>query len=496
MQSALKWGGIALGVIVLVMTVLFLVARFYIGVNIPLGGGETDPDRLSRRIELPEGFTMSVYAQDIPGARILRFSRTGDLLVSFPSSGKILILGRDRSGDGRADGHRVLMENLNGPNGLDFFEDWLYVAEEDAIGRVRFDHETGTLAGDYVRLITGLPGGGNHWKKTLRFGPDDMLYVSTGSSCNVCIEEDARRAALLRFHPEGGDGEIFASGLRNSAGFDWSPMDGAIYATDNGRDLLGDDFPPCELNRVEKGGHYGWPWANGKRIPDPDFGTGRDEIIARTVAPVHEFRAHNAPLGIVFVRGETFPEEYRGAAIVALHGSWNRTEKDGYKVVSLHRNENGGFTERDFVSGFLKDDHVIGRPAEVTEGPDGAIYISDDYAGAVYRVAWGEDPSRAMALTPEVTKSLFDARETLSRYTIAERQRLAGEGKRLFGQFGCGNCHDATGRAVRKLNALGERYDITTLSDFLERPNPPMPVFPMSGGSREALAVYLIEQYP
>ena len=167
------------------------------------------------------------------------------------------------------------------------------------------------------------------------------MYVSIGSSCNVCREEDPRRATLMRFRPDGSAGEVFASGLRNAVGFDWRPGTGELFATDNGRDLLGDGFPPCELDRVEPGRFYGWPIANGDRVPDPDFGTGEEVRIAASMPPAHGFGAHTAPLGITFVRSESAPPEYRGAALVALHGSWNRTTKAGYKVVSLHWDDAG-----------------------------------------------------------------------------------------------------------------------------------------------------------
>ena len=221
----------------------------------------------------------------------------------------------------------------------------------------------------------------------MRVGPDDRIYVSVGSSCNVCEEEDPRRAAILRFQLDGSGAEVYASGLRNTVGFDWQPGSGELFATDNGRDLLGDNFPPCELNRVVQGGFYGWPFANGDRVPDPDFGDRAPERVAASLPPVYAFRAHNSPLGITFVRGERAPAAYRGAALVALHGSWNRTRKDGYKVVSLHWLPDGRIEERDFVVGFELDEDVIGRPVDVAEGPDGAFYISDDYAGAVYRVS-------------------------------------------------------------------------------------------------------------
>ena len=176
-------------------------------------------------------------------------------------------------------------------------------------------------------------------------------------------------------------------------GFDWRPATRELYATDNGRDLMGDDFPPCELNRIVKGGFYGWPYANGDNVPDPDMagknpGGKNAARLGAALAPAHAFGAHNAPLGITFVRSPEAPPPLRGAALVALHGSWNRTRKDGYKVVSLHWRPDGGIEERDFVTGFELDEDVIGRPVDVAEGPDGAFYISDDYAGSVYRVTY------------------------------------------------------------------------------------------------------------
>jgi glucose/arabinose dehydrogenase len=191
---------------------------------------------------------------------------------------------------------------------------------------------------------------------------------------------------MLRFRPDGSEPQIFASGLRNSVGYDWQPGTNDLYATDNGRDLLGDDFPPCELNRIRADGFYGWPFANGDRVPDPDLGKGKEDRIASSIPPAHGFGAHTAPLGITFLRNPNLPKEWRGAALVAQHGSWNRTRKSGYKVVSLHWGADGKITERDFLLGLEQDENVIGRPVDVAEGPDGTIYISDDYASVVYWV--------------------------------------------------------------------------------------------------------------
>ena len=256
-----------------------------------------------------------------------------------------------------------VVSGLNGPHGLAIRDGWLYVGEADAIGRIRFDEKQGKVSGEYARIVTELPGSGNHWKKTIHFGPDGWLYANVGSTCNVCEEADERSASIMRFRADGSGAEIVSRGLRNSAGFDWQPRTGRLFATDNGRDLLGDDFPPCELNLIEPGRFYGWPIANGNRIADPDFGKDQAERIAASTPPAHSFRAHNAPLGMIFIRGSRVPADYREAALIALHGSWNRTEKDGYKVVSLHWEPDGTIREQDFLVGFELDDDVIGRPA-------------------------------------------------------------------------------------------------------------------------------------
>ena len=264
---------------------------------------------------MPEGYGLSLFATGIADARMLRVTSAGDVLVSTPWDGRIILLEADRNNDGAADGQRVLLEGLTRPNGLDLAGGYLYVGEEDGIGRIAFDPRSGTVEGGYQRIINGLPGGGNHWKKTIRFGPDGLLYVAVGSSCNACIEDDARRAAMLRFTAKGEFVDTYATGLRNSSGSDWSPATGVLYATDNGRDMLGDAFPPCELNAIVEGGFYGWPFANGANVPDPDLGADPPVAVAASLAPAHGFRAHNAPLGIVFLRHDHHPPDYREARL-------------------------------------------------------------------------------------------------------------------------------------------------------------------------------------
>jgi glucose/arabinose dehydrogenase len=350
-----------------------------------LGRGIDTPAEqvIVQRLKPAPGFAVNLYAGDLPLARWMKFTSTGDLVVSRSRAGEVVLLDRDRDGDGKADGRRVLLAGLDRPHGLELHDGWLYVAETTAVGRIRFDEQTGGTSGTYEHFITGLTGNGFHLTRTIRIGPDDNLYLSQGSTCNVCVEEDRRRATIMRFAVDGSNGEIFATGLRNSVGFDWAPWDDALYATENGRDLLGDDFPPDELNRITQGGFYGWPHFNGFNVADPDLGDESKRSLA--IEPVHGFDAHNAPLGIRFLRSATRPQGFERAAVVALHGSWNRSKPDGYKVVSLHWTD-AGIEQRDFLTGFLDAEGILGRPADVTEGPDGAVYVSDDYGGAIYRV--------------------------------------------------------------------------------------------------------------
>jgi glucose/arabinose dehydrogenase len=456
--------------------------------------GEAPSNEAVARLRAAAGLAVGIYAR-VDNARWLRPTPAGDLLVSVPREGRIVLLDRDRDGDGRSDGQRTLLEELNRPHGMEIHDGWLYVGETDAVGRARFDVETGTVTGGFERVVTGLPDGGNHWTRTVRIGPDGWLYVSVGSSCNACIEEDERRAAILRFRPDGSEGEVFAAGLRNAVGFDWRPGTDEFYATDNGRDLLGDDYPPCELNRVVRGGFYGWPFANGAREADPDHGTGREQEIASSIPPAHSFRAHNAPLGITFVREAPEDSALHGAALVALHGSWNRTRKDGYEVVSLHWEADGSIREEPFFWGFLEDDRAIGRPVDVAEGPGGAFYVSDDYAGIIYRLSSGAPPA------PEaraVTSSSVGPVDPLADLSPDERTAAASRGAALYEEHACFTCHEA-GRAAEgvvpaPLGHLTDRYTLRELTAYLATPTPPMPVFPLDEAQRRDLSVQLLDR--
>jgi glucose/arabinose dehydrogenase len=359
---------------------------------------------------------------------------------------------------------------------------------------VPFDSASGTLSGDYQPLIEGLTDNGNHWSKTIRIGADKRLYLAQGSTCNICTEEDDRRASMTRFQLDGSEPETVATGLRNSVGFDWAPWSGELYATDNGRDLLGDDFPPCELNRIEQGHFYGWPYFNGDNIPDPDMGADPLSTQRKPTAPAHGFRAHNAPLGITFIEANGLPGQYQRSALVALHGSWNRSQPDGYKVVSLHWRDDGldnGIEERDFLTGFNQDGDISGRPVDVAQGPDGAIYISDDYAGAIYRVSYdrgGATGSPVLAI-PAVSRLDAQAPPWLAE---ADLPAMARRGAELYQRNDCRSCHEQ-GENPKLLAGLPERLGYNAVIEVLKAPQSPMPIYTLSEIEQRELAVFLLQ---
>jgi len=463
--------------------------RMILNVFAGVGGPKATGAMARQRFHLPEGFRLQLYARDLPRARFLRFTPAGDLLVSRPHAGDILLLRRDADGDGRPDAVETLIAGLRRPLGLDLADNWLYVAESHRIGRVAFDSAAGKLGGDYEPLVEGLTDNGTHWSKTLRVGPDGMLYLAQGSTCNVCTEDDERRATMMRFRPDGSGGEIIATGLRNSVGFDWAPWSGALYATDNGRDLMGDDFPPCELNRIEPGRFYGWPYFNGANVPDPDMGA--DPLAARRqpTPPAHGFPAHNAPLGITFIDDTGWPAGYGRSALVALHGSWNRSSPDGYKVVSLHWTD-AGIEQRDFLTGFLEDGNIVGRPVDIAQAPDGAVYISDDYAGAIYRVIPGEGGEDFSPAAGGSAPSRLDAQPP-AWLAQADLPAMAARGAALYGYHGCRSCHEE-GENPKSLSGLSERLGYEAVIEVLRAPQAPMPVFPLTDTERRELAVYLL----
>jgi glucose/arabinose dehydrogenase/cytochrome c553 len=468
-----------------------------------VGYGVASPDEqvVSQRLITPVGFTINQYATELGKVRFMALADNGDLLVSRPRENDIVLLKNDLDGDGLADAQLTLLSGLTKPHGIAIDDNWLYVAESNGVGRVAFDSATATIKGGYQRIVNDLDDSGNHWTKTINIGDDGWVYLSQGSSCNVCEESDPLRATIMRFKKDGSEQTVFATGLRNSVGFDWAPWSGDLYATDNGRDLLGDDYPPCEFNKIVEGGFYGWPYINGDGDLDPDLGAGKESLLATSISPVHHFRAHNAPLGMRFLRHTSDPD-YEKTALVALHGSWNRSKRDGYKVVSLHWQEDGSFIEQDFVSGFELNDDVIGRPVDIVEAKNGTIYISDDYAGVIYRVRPQDEmddfasiaqPSDNLEQVPAAVVDR-DPNEILSTYTPEQLATLKTTAETIYRQYQCAGCHDPrmarSNRNIIEIKNIHERYSLEELMDYFVTPTPPMPVYPLNEQQREALAVY------
>jgi len=344
-----------------------------------------DTFRTEKTLMAPPGFSVSVFAAGLKGVRFMAVGSNGAIYASIPSEGKVIAL-VDEKGEGFAIRVSVFAEGLDRPHGLAFRGKDLVVAETRRL--ILFKDADGRLKADGMSVLSEdlPPSGGGHWTRTVAVGPDGALYVSAGSSCNVCIEKDPRRATVLRFS-DGPKAQVYATGLRNSVGIAFDPGTGDLWGVDNGRDWLGDDLPPDELNRIVRGGDYGWPYCYGARVPDPDFGSKKR--CAGTVAAEVSIQAHSAPLGITFGKDLKFPPAYREALFVAYHGSWNRSAPTGYKLVIIpFGNGRPSGPPVDFVTGWLVDGAKWGRPVDPVAGRDGSLYVSDDYAGAIYRITY------------------------------------------------------------------------------------------------------------
>jgi glucose/arabinose dehydrogenase len=337
------------------------------------------------RITVPPGFRVTTFTAAVPGARSLTLGAKGTVFVGTQKGAVYAV--QDRDQDGVADQVFTIATGLDMPNGVAFRQGALYVAEVSRVRRYDAIEDRLPSPPAPVTVIDNLPGEHHHGWKFIAFGPDDLLYVPVGAPCNVCQSSDPRFASILRFRPDGTPADPMAHGVRNSVGFDWEPGTGTFWFTDNGRDLLGDDLPPDELNRATvPGRHYGFPACHGGTIVDPVFAKGRDCRMFEP--PAIALGPHVAAIGMRFYRGAMFPAEYRGQVFIAEHGSWNRSQKSGYRVSLVRVKDGQAVSYQPFAQGWLQGEQAWGRPADLQELPDGSLLVSDDKSGAIYRITY------------------------------------------------------------------------------------------------------------
>jgi glucose/arabinose dehydrogenase len=343
-------------------------------------------DKVVANVRLPPGFKLEVYTDRVPSARSMALGQSGSLFVGT-RTGEVYAV----TGDPTAKTPpvvKVIARQMNVPNGVAFRDGALYVAEVNRI--LRFDAIESSLdtlpAPKVVR--DDLPRDRHHGWRYIAFGPDGRLYVPIGAPCNVCNEPNY--GVITRMNPDGSGREVFARGVRNSVGFAWHPQTQEMWFTDNGRDWLGDEQPPCELNLAPRAGlDFGFPYCHGRNTKDPDFGNLGE--CSRMTPPVQALGAHVAPLAVKFYTGQMFPEDLRNRVFIAEHGSWNRGEKSGYRITTVKLSGNKAVAYEPFVTGFNQDDEVFGRPVDLLMLADGSMLVSDDTAGAIYRISYASN---------------------------------------------------------------------------------------------------------
>jgi len=379
------------------MRALFVVAGV-IGIasaSVACGGSSGDtpvtppPGDFPSPLVVASGLHIKYFAK-VPGARVMAMGPDGAVYVSVAGDNKVVRVW-DANGDNVADSSRTVVSGLNDPSGLAFHKGFLYIANTNGVVRAQLDNE-GKLVGA-VTPVNSLPGGGGHSTRTIVFGADSAMYVTVGSTCNLCIESDSERASVVRFNEDGSNGRVFARGLRNAVGIAVNPTTHKLWVSQNERDDIQPDhqnLPPEEINILEDGKDYGWPYCysyNGAPVPNPEYHDA--ERCATTVTAALEMQAHSAPLGMRFLDKATkLPDDYRSDLLLAFHGSWDRTQPTGAKVVRVHVSGGLPVSVEDFVSGWQRaDGSRWGRPADVEVYKDGSVLISDDQSGSLYRVA-------------------------------------------------------------------------------------------------------------
>jgi len=338
-------------------------------------------------LSLPGGFSIELFAENIPNVRALTLSPNGVIYAGSRNAGNVYAI-LDPDNDFRADSLLIIASDLNMPVGVAWKDGNLYISSVDKI--LRLDNIDNNLENppNPAVITAGYPTEAHHGWKYIAFGPDDKLYVPVGAPCNICESEEEIFSTITRINTDGSNLEIIAHGVRNSVGFDWHPETGELWFTDNGRDLMGDNQPPDELNRLEtKGQHFGYPYLHGNDIWDPEFGEKGKKIDINFTAPRQNLGPHVAALGMLFYTGEMFPEEYRNQILIAEHGSWNRSEKIGYRITLVRLTGNKSISYEPFIDGWLQEDEtVMGRPVDLIQLHDGSLLVSDDHRNKIYRI--------------------------------------------------------------------------------------------------------------
>ncbi len=353
-------------------------------------GSQTDSALFKKykldKIQLPQGFTINVYAE-VPNARSLCVSPEGTVYVGTRND-KVYAI-PDKNNDGYADSVYEIAGGLNAANGVAFKDGSLYIGAGSTIYRMDNIEENLANPPKPAVVYDQFPSDSHHGLRYISFGPDNKLYVGVGAPCNVCVPSKPYYGTICRINADGSGFEIYASGVRNSVGFDWNPETKEMWFTDNGRDNLGDDIPSDELNKAPKAGmNFGFPYCHQGNIPDPEF--GKDKSCADFTPPVKRLGAHVASLGMRFNADNKFSAEYKNAIFIAEHGSWNRSIPIGYRVVVLKQDSSGNYLDPvPFAFGWLQHEkEVNGRPVDVQFLKDGSLLVSDDYNGTVYKISY------------------------------------------------------------------------------------------------------------
>jgi glucose/arabinose dehydrogenase len=337
------------------------------------------------RLQVPPGFTVETWASGFDMPRFMLLAPGGEILLSDSGAGAVYVFA-----GGKAAGQKQLLSGLSRPFGLAFWRNYLYVAETNSVKRYAYDAKALTVGPG--QEVVKVPGGGNHWTRAIVFDrAGQKMYVSVGSSSNITPDPE-ERAAINRYNPDGSGHEIYAAGTRNPSNIHWYPNSDTLWVTVIERDGLGDDLPPDYFTHVQQGGFYGWPWAYFGPHPEPRHNGQHPDLVAKTIIPDVALPAHNSPLDFVFYTGTQFPAEYRGGAFITLHGTWNRSQRSGYKVVYVpFANGKPSGPPKDFLTGWMiapRNKDVWGRPVGVIMLPDGSLLVSDDGGKKIWRVSY------------------------------------------------------------------------------------------------------------